>query len=95
MISDFKEVINKSESKNNDKLGTATIMAKILRIAEEFYKEMKENKRQEGSVNDWKLVSMVIDRLFLIIFTVLAVVLAVVIITRNGPYDDDVDLENV
>ena len=68
---------------------------KLLHIAESFYSDRKNEKRLEDSEEDWKLVAMVLDRLFLYIFIILCILLSVVILTRTGPYGKEMALLNV
>ena len=64
-------------------------MNRLLQIAEEFYFLLREKTKNRDRVNEWKLVAMVLDRLFLICFVLLWICLASTILTRNGPYEDD------
>ena len=68
---------------------------RILQIAEQFRDELNATNKQEGSVNDWKLVAMVLDRFFLIVFTLLGLVLTCTLLTQHLPYDEEDYLEKI
>ena len=89
IVSEMKEVKTDIQKLSEDDYSAT--LSKLLHIAEQFYLNLRETKRLEDSTEDWKLVAMVLDRMFLIIFIFLGVVLSFVILARNGPYDEEFD----
>ena len=89
IVSEMKEVKTDIQKLTEDDYSAT--LSKLLHIAEQFYLNLRETKRLEDSTEDWKLVAMVLDRMFLIIFIFLGVVLSFVILARNGPYDEEFD----
>ena len=68
----------------------STDLHRLLEIAEDIHEDMKNEKKITNSTEEWKLVAMVLDRLFLIIFAVTGMLLSLIILTRTGPYDENI-----
>ena len=51
----------------------------LLKLAKEFREVLKENKEDENYINEWRQVSKVLDRIFLILFTISTAIMTVIV----------------
>ena len=69
-------------------------MYEIREFLDEIRLRHRDKVEEDGCRTDWMLVAIVLDRLFLIIFVVLSVIIALTLLL-NYPHYDDFKLESV
>ncbi|CEF60228.1 Nicotinic acetylcholine receptor family and Neurotransmitter-gated ion-channel transmembrane domain and Neurotransmitter-gated ion-channel family and Neurotransmitter-gated ion-channel ligand-binding domain and Nicotinic acetylcholine-gated receptor, transmembrane domain-containing protein [Strongyloides ratti] len=87
---DNDEAIKKSHKKRVEKIIFTNLLKQICFIAKHF-----QNNEEEAEIsNDWTFVAMVLDRLFLIIFSIFNVATFLIILEAPSLYDTKESLNN-
>ena len=65
-----------------------TVLQQQLEVMRRFDQRYKDKEDEDEAAHQWHLVAMVMDRLFLTLFTIATVVVTLVILVPRHNYDD-------
>ena len=80
----YKVYTSESNGNSNDEKisQSAQFMQKLVNIVEELREDTKQHHREKMYGDEWKMVSNVLDRCFLIIFLIMDILVAIAILGK-------------
>ena len=73
---------NSNDEKISQSAQSSKFMQKLVNIVEELREDTKQHHREKMYGDEWKMVSNVLDRCFLIIFLIMDILVAIAILGK-------------